>query len=178
MPVEIDFPGKNSDSSMDAIGSANGLVCLCVSKYSNGTRQDLFLWNPFTRTSRKLPKCDMDEFLTYDFLYDESNNDFKLIAVAEYGCMSVYSLKYDGWRLIKDFNFVVEYRGVYANGAVYWAAVANCEDYDSDDSLNSIASLDMNTETCREVLLPNYEEGANDIWYLATCGNSLSDSSI
>ncbi|XP_074343106.1 F-box/kelch-repeat protein At3g23880-like [Apium graveolens] len=153
---KLDHPGDIKC----VIGCCNGLVCVrsitCKGVF-------LFLWNPSTRKSRRLPKLDYMKTMSTKFwlCYDESDDDFKVFAMFNhrlgYKCkVAVYSLKSDFWRMIGDFRIggLLYDGGKFSNGAIHWV-VKRLEPVKS----KIILSFDIQTETFREVLLPNNEGG-------------------
>lgn len=88
----------------------------------------MLFWNPSTRKSRILPKLDIETdwstIVEYGFCYDESTDDFKLLALFGPGKYeaAMYSLTSDSWTMIGDFPFEIVYpqRSWSAIGAVYW----------------------------------------------------------
>ncbi|XP_074343107.1 F-box/kelch-repeat protein At3g23880-like [Apium graveolens] len=151
-----DIPSGNHSY---VVGCCNGLICLA----NNCEDKVIFLWNPSTRKSRILPEFDDLKFSStkFGFCYDESNDDYKVFAIFDcylgYKCkVAVYSSKSDVWRMIGDFHIGgVSYDGVkFANRAIHWV-VRRSEHVES----KIILSIDIQTETFREVLLPGYEAG-------------------
>ncbi|KAJ4845727.1 hypothetical protein Tsubulata_014604 [Turnera subulata] len=116
------------------LGSGNGLVCI-------GREQDIFLLNPFSGESMKIPRqylsqLGFDSFGGYGFGYDKAHNDYNVVAiVGDTGCF--YSLRSTFWRLTEGdlMNRKVEYnidRGVVLNGGIHWAVTFVGPGYDDD----------------------------------------------
>lgn len=166
------------------VGNCNGLL-VGIDLFADSR---LILWNPFTRKFKHLPKldwiCSIPES-KYGFCYDEPNDDYKVFAISpakpDYNTfvssrVYVYSLKCDcWWRLIGDFPFRLASSyfsspgfddGNFANGSIYWSVTPQIQK-------KTIVSLDIKTETWREVLLPNFGDGVYN-WTLGTFGKSLS----
>ncbi|XP_068312612.1 uncharacterized protein [Pyrus communis] len=83
--VEDEFPDETSLNDSSLVGSCNGLICLlnppldcCTGYYEN---LGLLLWNPSTRTARKLPDIDWFRYspLYYGFGYDSTTHDYKVL---------------------------------------------------------------------------------------------------
>ncbi|KAA8548443.1 hypothetical protein F0562_000127 [Nyssa sinensis] len=158
--VELDYPMKNPHNSVWIVGSCNGLICIAIEEY------DIFIWNPSTRKSKRLPNSGMRMrygcFMIYGFGYDDSTDDYKVVGiycvvgnVGSYETeVKIYTLRTDSWRRIQDFpcGIPLDDSGKYANGALHWAA--------SSDAGSSyswvIVSFDLAKETYGEVAQPNY----------------------
>ncbi|THF96056.1 F-box/kelch-repeat protein At3g23880-like [Camellia sinensis] len=165
--VELDYPLKDPHHSVWIVGSCNGLVCIAIEEDS------IFLWNPSTRKSKKLPNSGIRMrygcFIIYGFGYDESIDDYKVVGIfCVFGSggsyeneVKVYALRTDSWRRIQDFpcGIPLDDSGKFANGALHWAA--------SGDTGSShswvIVSLDLAKETYGEVVQPNYGDGGFDL---------------
>lgn len=82
------------DDNIRVVGYCNGLFCVS-SRMTSG--EAIFLWNPFTGISRRLPKHE-HKHVADGFCYDESNDDYKVFSTfgpgddREYK-VSVYSSK-------------------------------------------------------------------------------------
>ncbi|XP_076891847.1 F-box protein CPR1-like [Bidens hawaiensis] len=94
--LKLDFPFKRACDSVWIEGSCNGLLFLAV-------EADLFIWNPSTRKSIRLPPSGYKKqpgYAVYGFGYQQSNDDYKLVELSsEYDdkCdttfVKIYSLK-------------------------------------------------------------------------------------
>ncbi|XP_047161748.1 F-box/kelch-repeat protein At3g23880-like [Vigna umbellata] len=152
------------------LGSCNGLVCLA--KWNeNGIMFNL--WNPATKKEfGNLTLAEIDELVMLGFGYDNSRHSYKVVAIVG-NLNTVDNLPYRtligspnderGWREIQYFPTVstsVEGDAVYLNNTLNWLGIPtyNDSDDDMDDflTLNDvvIVSLDLETETYREMLLP------------------------
>ncbi|XP_042515311.1 F-box protein CPR1-like [Macadamia integrifolia] len=148
----------------DILGSCNGL--LCISNCNN----DMYLWNPSTRSHHKLPSTPADyipyHYAAYGFGYDPTTDDYKLIRVWQFyrnddnswhSEVKVYSLSTNSWRMIEDVPFPPIRRqwlcGVLANSALHWIAKVK-PGYHS--GLGLIVSFDLKDEEYREVPLPDF----------------------
>lgn len=150
---------------------------------SNGDL-NVLLWNPCTRKSRTLPKLAMisddRHYAVYGFCYDEANDDLKVFANFSGGRLdfkykvSVYSSKSDSWRMIGNLpirEMLDCDRAVFANNAIHW--VFKRSNMQLSPVRKIIVSLDITTETYREVLQPKCTQDAW-IWTLGTFDKSLS----
>lgn len=165
--TKLDFPRKKVDDWTYVVGSFNGLVCLAC--YDGRT----FLWNPTTRKSRRLPKVPKHKraHTVFGFGYDEFEDDYKVFTVIgdRSDEVSVYSSKSDCWRMIRDFPLTKDEftRGLFACGAIHWTFSP------AEKEKKIIGSLDVKTETYREVCQPEYAEDLVG-WTLGTFHQSLS----
>ncbi|XP_042515310.1 F-box protein CPR1-like [Macadamia integrifolia] len=156
----------------DILGSCNGL--LCISNCNN----DMYLWNPSTRSHHKLPSTPTDYIpyhcAAYGFGYDPTTDDYKLIRVWQFyrnddnswhSEVKVYSLSTNSWRMIGDMPFPPIKRqwvcGVLANSALHWVAnvdlvLAKVSPGHHESGLGLIVSFDLKDEEYREVPLPDF----------------------
>ncbi|XP_076882889.1 F-box/kelch-repeat protein At3g23880-like [Bidens hawaiensis] len=174
--VELDYPMKHPRKSVWIVGSCNGLVCVAIEE------DTLFIWNPSTRRSSRLPYCGRKAqpgcYVLYGFGYEESGDDYKVVEIscvfkdrAKYcTTVRVYSLRCGNWNKIDAFphGIPLDDSGKFANGVLHWAA---SKDFGSTYSW-MIVSLDLATETYGEVLQPVYGEGEMDLT-LGALGESL-----
>ncbi|XP_058203831.1 F-box/kelch-repeat protein At3g23880-like [Rhododendron vialii] len=157
--VDLDFPSKVSNHRGTIVGCCDGLVCVASDR-------EVFIWNPSTRKSKRLPDVEIPSPYHYiamhGFGYDESIDDYK---VAVFSCDAnnynrgfeaegkVYSLRTNSWRRIGGFPrcLHMDVSGTYLNRALHWIV--------SRESDAIIISLDLAEETYGEVLLPDYGDG-------------------
>ncbi|KAG5531227.1 hypothetical protein RHGRI_025998 [Rhododendron griersonianum] len=173
--VEFDYPSKEPNQFVYIVGSCNGLMCVAACIWSTNKRT-IYLWNPSTRKSKRLPDLGDRRGLNCDDLYgfgfDESNDDYKVVlifcnsggGVSAESKVMVYTLRTDSWRQIVGFSCDVPFGviGKFLNGSIHWVVGDN-----SGSSYSSvIVSLDLEKEMYNEVLLPNY--GA-DVFHLELC---------
>ncbi|XP_076891863.1 F-box/kelch-repeat protein At3g23880-like [Bidens hawaiensis] len=143
-----DFPFKHHRDTVAVVGSCNGLVCVAVEGYV------LYIWNPSTRKSNRLPPSDYKKklgYVPYGFGYQESTDDYKVVELyREFNdkreiFVKIYSLKTGNWKTIGVFphRFSFTCRGNFSNGAFHWAAKKSSESW-------TIVSLDLANETYGE----------------------------
>ncbi|PHT39264.1 hypothetical protein CQW23_22837 [Capsicum baccatum] len=105
--IDLDFPlNKSNESSIKAVGSANGLICVVIS-YS-----DLFLWNPSIRKFKKLPSPRIGFLYMYRFGYELNDDYYKVVCLTQkvydddshYNVGKIYSLKNNSWKRLDDFR--------------------------------------------------------------------------
>ncbi|XP_027927436.1 F-box/kelch-repeat protein At3g23880-like [Vigna unguiculata] len=168
-------------SKDNVLGSFNGLVCLGE---WNEKGIVFYLWNPVTKEEfGNLTLTKKDNVAMLGFGYDNSRHTYNVVAI-------VYHLNSDhpfrtfigslndesGWREIQGFladPFIVEGDGIYLNNTLNWLGIPNYNDYEYDDIAISfdgvvIASLDLETETYTQMLLPHELNGVfiRDFCYL------------
>ncbi|XP_042513963.1 F-box protein CPR1-like [Macadamia integrifolia] len=128
------------------LGSCNGLVCI------SNSLDDIYLWNPSTRSHLKLPFSPIESSISYDsaygFGYEPTSDDYKVVrAVDEF--VIVYSLRTNSWRRIGKLPFSLFNNdwggGVLVNSALHWVA-----------KVRSIISFHLKDEEYREVPLPHF----------------------
>ncbi|KAJ0818342.1 putative F-box domain-containing protein [Helianthus annuus] len=174
--LELDYPLKHPRKSVWIVGSCNGLLCIAIEE------DTLFIWNPSTRNSSRLPYCGRKAlpgcYVLYGFGYQESTDDYRVVEIscvfkdrAKYSTLvRIYSLKYGNWKKIDAFphGIPLDDSGKFSNGALHWAA---SKDFGSSYSW-MIVSLDLAKETYGEILQPVYDEGDKDLT-LGALGESL-----
>ncbi|XP_068312570.1 F-box/kelch-repeat protein At3g23880-like [Pyrus communis] len=133
--VEAEFPDDTSLNDSSLVGSCNGLICLLLNpplayyeEYYENIR--LLLWNPSTRTARKVPDIDWFCFRPcyYGFGYDSTTQDYKVLLgglSAKDGFAAIFSLKAASWKIVEDSlkpaaSFGIDGRGCFLNGALHW----------------------------------------------------------
>ncbi|KAK4283593.1 hypothetical protein QN277_000528 [Acacia crassicarpa] len=159
---DLHYPVKNKFRHDGIIGSCHGLLCFAIKAES------VLLWNPSIRVSKKSPPLGNNWrpgcYTAFGFGYDHVTDDYKVVAVF---CdanvyfnetkVKIYSMASNSWRKIQDFPFgVTPYQnsGKFVSGSLNWAA-----NYSSGPtSLWVIVSLDLHSETYREVHPPEYEK--------------------
>lgn len=162
--IKLDSPTENIDNWTYVVDHCNGLLCLACFDGS------VFLWNPSTRNYRQLPKYDHEhEHTVFGFGYNELKDDFKVYAVIG-DSFSVYGTNSNCWGMIEDVPTPkLSYgtsKGTFSHGAIHWVVKQG-------DEKKTIFALDVDTETCRKVLQPDYGEDAYELT-LASLGQSLS----
>ncbi|RXH92609.1 hypothetical protein DVH24_033505 [Malus domestica] len=133
--VEAEFPDDTGLNDSSLVGSCNGLICLLLNppiayyeEYYENIR--LLLWNPSTRTARKLPDIDWFRYrpIYYGFGYDSTTQDYKvLLGSINYkdGFAAIFSLKAASWKIVVDSlkpaaSLYYSGRGCFLNGALHW----------------------------------------------------------
>ncbi|RYR11832.1 hypothetical protein Ahy_B04g069341 [Arachis hypogaea] len=158
----LNYPVKNKYRHDGIVGSCDGLVCFAIKG------DCVLLWNPSIRVSKKSPPLGNNWrpgcFTSFGLGYDHVKQDYKVVAVFcdpnhffSESKVKVYSMATNSWRKIQDFpHGVTPYQnsGKFVTGTLNWA---------SNFTLGStsswiIVSLDLQKESYREILPPDYEK--------------------
>ncbi|CAN4123179.1 unnamed protein product [Withania somnifera] len=169
-PKELDHPLKQLYGPTQVLGCCRGLVLISNNMSDNG------IWNPSTKSFRRLPVCKFDPpnrppsglgpglaQICGGFGYDRVGDDNKVVTIAQWyhpddepSLMSevmVYSLKFGGWKKVQDCGYwlLKEENGTSAAGALYWIVT-------KEPSRRSgpliLLGLDLGTERFDEVAFP------------------------
>lgn len=164
--VDLDYPLKSPHNSVWIVGSCNGLVCIAVEEDA------VFLWNPTTRKSNRLPDSGVrmcsGYLIIYGFGYDESNGDYKVVVIfcfvgsgGSYETdVKFYSLRTNTWTRIEDIfpGIPLNDSGRYVSGSLHWAASGvQGSSYTWD-----IVSLELANGRYGKIVLPNCGAGRFD----------------
>ncbi|KAL0396860.1 UNVERIFIED_CONTAM: F-box protein CPR1 [Sesamum calycinum] len=161
--VNIDYPRKHPYRAVWVVGSCNGLICIAINE------KDLFLWNPSTRISTKLPPVEVKMipgfYNIFGFGYNESSDDYKVLGIfCAFGNVGVYesvvklySLKTNSWKRIEDFKGgePLDDSGKFAGGKLHFSTIRGI----GLDFRWDIVSLDLDTEAYGILEQPDYGEG-------------------
>ncbi|XP_071725566.1 F-box protein CPR1-like [Rutidosis leptorrhynchoides] len=165
----------NHKSSLNFIGSCNGLLCLAPGlDYNLGN--DVYIWNPLVNASKKLPPSQFSDEFTDDkwivlrlgFGFHELSNDYKVIRLVYFTegrsftsvdvspLVEIYSLKTNAWKIvctevppIVTQSVVTSHKGVF-----YWMGFKSIRD---DPLENYIMSFDLDDEKFREIEQPSVD---------------------
>jgi F-box interacting protein len=154
------------------VGSYNGLLCLyspCLT--NNNAKTLLYIWNPATKKlSNKIVFLakPRDEW-TFAFGYVNLTKTYKIVAFNLMdNVVRVLSVGDNIWRNIQSFPVVPTYcvpslyqhwhpsikQGVYVRGTLNWLTIRNKFQIDITIDQFVIISLDLSTETYRQLLPP------------------------
>ncbi|KAJ8429704.1 hypothetical protein Cgig2_004879 [Carnegiea gigantea] len=140
--------------------SVNGLLLLSNSYLSYKTRRtEIMLWNPLIGKAHKLPSLEVCDAIL-GLGVDLSNNDYKVVAIANYPCTSVhlYTLSTHTWRSIVDYEesmiSLVLSHGLLIQGTVFWVTV----EYEGNSYM---VSLDVKDEVFDYTTLPFANSGSS-----------------
>ncbi|XP_068312611.1 F-box/kelch-repeat protein At3g23880-like [Pyrus communis] len=147
--LEDEFAFDTSLYSSSLVGSSNGLICLLLDwprpprdYYRCYVNTRLLLWNPSTRTARKLPDIDWFRYnpFYYGFGYDSITQDYKVLLGGQdpNGCelVAIFALKTGSWKSVEDplgleaASLDIHDRGCFLNGALHWHKYYCYEDED------------------------------------------------
>ena len=165
--IPHDFP-----SECDIVGSCNGI--LCVAGFGSVSTDDvIYLWNPSIRKFKQLPNTCLGKLsdVKLGFAYHSENNDYKVVRIS---CspfstlwplpeIEVYTLSSDSWRRlgISLRNNVMFYCDQFlfslplVNGAWHWMVNILEEKEKHKRREEVIVSFDVNSETFRELAMPD-----------------------
>ncbi|CAI0469139.1 unnamed protein product [Linum tenue] len=158
------------------LGPCDGLLCARVGG-------GFVVWNPSHEASTELPMFRSGpwipgSFMCFGFGYDGRLDDYKVVVlVSSKKCddssayqteVQVCGLKSRVWRRIEDFKGVPgDDVGKVAAGCLHWKA-----SYVNDEPRYTIMSLDLASETYREVMPPEFGE-ATGLWTLEALDDRL-----
>jgi len=174
----------NGNDCFRVVGSCNGLLCLVSHSSLFRPRNIWFhILNPATRKMSKIIGSFHQPYeyrvpskLKFAFGYDNSTKTYKVVVLSSRE-VHVFSLGDNIWRKISSltpFDHVVTRdlasvnKGVYLSGTVNWFAIRNKLSYDNypnDITVEQfvIISLDLGTETYKQLLLPR---GVDEVPYV------------
>jgi F-box interacting protein len=170
------------------LGSCNGLICLLgysINESNNNKKVWFRFWNPATRQISNVLGSDvyyhnMSYFrlTAFVFGYDSSTETYKVVSLSSTGSqVRVFNLGDNVWRRIQRFplgDIPVVHKsnlcdGVYLDSTVNWLATRT--DYNGVMKF-LIISLDLATETYKQMLLPS-DEGLRKWGNVCVLMNSL-----
>ncbi|KAJ7969000.1 putative F-box family protein [Quillaja saponaria] len=117
-------PLLNSRQPFEVWGSSNGLLLIAV--YLSWS---LYIWNPVTGESKKLPHLENNLYSSFGFGYDHSTDDYKIVNLRQYMGGDIYSMRRNSWRSVGDIPCsgadIDVYRkgGILANNALHWHVI-------------------------------------------------------
>ncbi|KAI3695095.1 hypothetical protein L1987_78083 [Smallanthus sonchifolius] len=161
----------NRKSSLNFVGSCNGLLCLAPGlEYNLG--DDVYIWNPSVRTHKKLPPSrfsdDRRKVSRVGFGFHELSNDYKVIRIVYFpeSCsfqsvdvaplVEVYSLRSDSWKIVSTevTPIVTQSAVTYNDGVFYWMGFKSIRD---DPLEYYIMSYDLDDGKFREIEQPSVD---------------------
>ncbi|XP_026409857.1 F-box/kelch-repeat protein At3g06240-like [Papaver somniferum] len=175
----MDYPSLSQDCVIKFLGSCNGLLCICCSRYDYGPYeifsdgicyhhdsgcccqgQEIHLWNPSTKEYKRFPTLpqrpssyvDID---SYGFGYDYKFDDYKLLRFIDDDDdsvdLDVYSLKSNSWKTIQNIPYSPSQ--YYIGGGLVNGALHWFASTKAQDS-KVLVSFDIIYERFKEVSLP------------------------
>ncbi|XP_056699840.1 F-box protein CPR1 isoform X2 [Spinacia oleracea] len=134
-------------------GSCNGIICI-----ADPSKTDIFLFNPLTKSHRKLPankilNSDIG-YVLFGFGYDSKNDDYKVLRLVQgftndkmfYSEAKLCSLNNNSWKSVEGISLYLIYadcHGVLVNEALHY--IVNSEELGSSGKF--IASFDLQNES-------------------------------
>lgn len=177
----MDYPNKKRYRPVWVVGSVNGLICIAVDD------NDMFLWNPSTRTSKKLPPVAVEMKEGFYHIcglgYCEPDDDYKVVSIfcvygfaGEYeSVVQMYSLKTDSWKMIEGFKggVLLNDTGKFASGKLHFSAKPGY----GYDRRSVLVSLDLKTEVYDTIELPSSGHGRceSSVGLLGGCISVMHD---
>ncbi|XP_056693805.1 F-box protein CPR1-like [Spinacia oleracea] len=143
------------------VGSRNGVVCI-----SNISKTDVLLFNPVTKSRRKLPSPQIPipklNITVFGFGYDSKNDDYKVLRIVQglgkiedsNNKAQVYSLNSNSWRCVQGLPYSLYY-GIY-DGVLFNEALHYVVTHESESMF--IATFDLRTEGFSRIDYPNYKD--------------------
>ncbi|XP_057803043.1 F-box/kelch-repeat protein At3g23880-like [Salvia miltiorrhiza] len=143
------------------LGCCNGLFCvLKKSRKRAEILKEIYLWNPSTRTSKKLPVISSPGHVrNYGFGWVESSDEYKVFVSVSYYLQEeikwvgkVYSSRKKSWKTIEHSVDLVScgVPGIFGGRKIYWQ---NYGDKEKD-----IIFLDLKSEVFGRIELPFDQE--------------------
>ncbi|XP_071721341.1 F-box/kelch-repeat protein At3g06240-like [Rutidosis leptorrhynchoides] len=147
------------------LGSCNGILLaldhIALDHLALDEHHNLYLVNPTTKKTLKVPDSGEESHASYGFGYDASTDDYKVISISrmsnsdsDANCVSisVYSLRNNLWRklpnsLFQQDDFCCLPPGVFVNNNLHWVVR-------SRHSTLTIATFSLATEEFCEIDLP------------------------
>ncbi|CAI9099954.1 OLC1v1036857C1 [Oldenlandia corymbosa var. corymbosa] len=190
--TNLDFPvsGKGH-KAISIVGSCNGLICVVVDY------KDVFLWNPCTKRSNKLPSSGMkvedpelivhSNIMSYGFGYDEASNDYKVVVISSdlFGngkfksLATIFSLKTNSWKKVDHFNECIRDESCpFVNGKLHWTATRGEKEPGKSDAGLKIVTLDLANELWGKIELPDFGGKGVFNWSLGKLKGCLSLSAL
>ncbi|KNA21365.1 hypothetical protein SOVF_043830 [Spinacia oleracea] len=161
---DLDHPLKHHEVNL--IGSCNGVVCI-----SDKSNTDFFLFNPLTKSQRKLPPNNIgpnplnNETLVFGFGYDSENDDYKVLRLVQncyyteinYSKAEVYSLRNNSWKCVEGIPYFLLFlcrNGIFVKEGIHYIVVTK----ELQMTCKLIACFDFKTETYSLMECPDYED--------------------
>lgn len=162
----IQTPFCSSMPEFNVIGSCNGLLCLSDSLYNEG----LYVYNPFTRDYRELPKTNQfqNQEVVFGFGFHPTTKEYKVVKIIYYengyrglrnrfrissSEVQVFTLGSSRWRSLGKVSHDLHKwptAQVLVNGRLHW--VTGRRKYRTG---RNVVSFDLGDEKFREVPRPD-----------------------
>ncbi|PRQ35040.1 putative F-box domain, galactose oxidase/kelch, beta-propeller, F-box associated interaction [Rosa chinensis] len=139
--------------------SCNGLVLLAEPTTS---QFNLYIWNPTTRFSRKIPHLPESDLFSISLGHVSATDDYKVVLIPLSGSSGhVYSLREKIWKVVEvppSHSWQWFPVGTYSNGAIHWVNYCTPE-----NSERVIYAFDLANEEFGKVALPDSFQNGYDM---------------
>jgi len=159
--TKLECPLSNQHRLDHIVGSCHGIICIKL------YQSFVIPWNPSIKKFKilptlKLPPSRNGYYTNYGFGYDHSTDTYKVVAFSWYETVingsrakksqvKVHTMGTSYWRKIQDFpGFPRTETGKFVSGTFNWFT------YTNSASKEIIVSLDLEKESYRKLLLPDY----------------------
>ncbi|XP_057497744.1 F-box/kelch-repeat protein At3g23880-like [Actinidia eriantha] len=122
-------PWPSRGTNFRTLCVCDGLILLSV--YDESLGKSFVLWNPSTRSYKKL-LCpyECNAFTIYGLFYDSSMDGYRVVIVSrkfETSLVLIYNSRSDSWGMIREPRYSILYRenGVPVNGNLHWVMNSN-----------------------------------------------------
>ncbi|KAK6160219.1 hypothetical protein DH2020_003600 [Rehmannia glutinosa] len=170
---------NESNGCVDFLASCNGLFCV------GNAKDEIFLWNPSTRESKKIPgsKIEFPRFsnctwasVFFGLGYDSTSDDYKLVRVSMFDTekfqteVKIYSRNNNTWKRIRDFpyDFPIGRPGVFVCGGLHWIVSLWCNTV----KMYMISVLNLEDENYGLIRLPEFGQEVR-FFEIGTLGENL-----
>ncbi|XP_030471182.2 F-box protein CPR1-like [Syzygium oleosum] len=166
---ETNYPLMCYSDQIKVLGSCNGLLCI------SNAADDVVIWNPSTRRHKFLPysavevrRASVFSVCVYGFGYDDRSDDYVLLRLVQLVTepieseVSIYSLKDNAWRRLRDMPYSLVYprkMGVFACGRLHWIMTRELV----SDSANLLVAFDFCVEDFKVVDQPEVIDNKLDM---------------
>ncbi|KAF5741069.1 hypothetical protein HS088_TW10G00064 [Tripterygium wilfordii] len=162
-------PLKSGKHGAQLLSCCNGLIWL------GNSQHDLALWNPFTRSYKRIPAESVEKsnglsdicHYSYGFGQESTRNDYTVVSITQFGRdihgppvtyeVKLYSLRSNCWRTVQGFPYLgyfVSRVGCFANDALHWLLTK----YSSSGKDVKLVAFNLGKEEFQELTLPMYTE--------------------
>ncbi|KAF5482562.1 hypothetical protein F2P56_003120 [Juglans regia] len=185
---KLRVPFWSAMPEFDVVGSCNGLLCLSDSLFSDA----LYIYNPFTSNSQKLPKSIqyLNQVLVFGFGFHPTTKEYKVIRIVYYykntdrggnrrayrlanmkSDVQIFTLGCSNWRSKGKvaYHLLQSPSQVLVNGRLHWVTWPR-----RYSPRRSIISFDLAEEQFQEVLTPDCYTLNRRKYHLVVLGGCLS----
>ncbi|KNA21367.1 hypothetical protein SOVF_043850 [Spinacia oleracea] len=169
--TELDHPHEYEE--IELFGTCNGVVCI-----SDYEKIDVFVYNPLTKSHRKLPAKQIpdpeNDVVLFGFGYDSQNDDYKVLRIIQgyicrkrcYDGAQLYSLNKNSWKSVQGIpkSYYLPYadgHGVLVNEGLHF--IVSSDELDLQQR-KRIANFDLRTEKFSLIECPKHDEKSKTKW--------------